>query len=867
MRRNAFIVFLLVFAFLSGRAWAQPTPTIKWQTCLGGNVDDGAQSLIQTTDGGFAIAGWTNSSYDDQVVGHHGGEDGWVTKLDASGALQWQVCVGGSGTDLLNTIIQTSDGGYAVAGATASSSLPRYHSGGDAYVVKLDNIGNVQWQNCYGGSEPDEANSIIQTSDGGFVMAGYSESNNGDLTGNHGDEDAWVVKLNSAGTIVWQKNYGGSYYDVANSIVQTSDGGYVAMAGSTNSNDDDINSGENHGTPGTNDEWVVKLDNTGGIEWQKCLGGTRDDYATSIIQIKGGGYAVAGYTDSDDSDVSGNHGHGNDDYWVVKLDDVGNLLWQKCLGGSDIDDAYSIIQTNDSGYAVAGFSSSYDQEVSGDYGQFDFWVVKLNDTGAIQWQKHLGGTSYDQATSLIQTSDGNYVIAGVTSSNDSDIKGNNHGGEDMWVVELEPPPPQPIISYITPDAGAPGMCVAVEIIGPTNHPGNFGNGDDQPWYPNTIVALSRPSDSLLVKLGPAFTSWNGRMIQQMFMIEPHAAQIDTEIYFQAYLNGVPSAVDSFRIVTPTHFVPPVGGGTLPTTGRTKGNTMVVDSMILANGTFTCPQTDPDPNTPGNQAYLPLRILSMGPIELSGATLSANGYSGVTGSGGGAGGPGGGGGGAGYPGAGGAGYTGGGGDNDNSNGPGGTATGSTVGGNNWQGGMSLDSIPGGTGEEHTSGGGDDGGGGGTGHPFGASGTNGVKGSSPSGGYGAGSAGGSTASYSQNYGGGGGGFEGGGGSGGGVGDNSGQPVGNPMLIPLAGGSGGGAGNSTYNSFLSPSTKGGSGGGGGGAIELTSFARPYNFEQGHHIRMVVMVLMRFPPRSLRRAVAAARAEPSPSVCAIPL
>ncbi len=195
---------------------------------------------------------------------------------------------------------------------------------------------------------------------------------------------------------------------------------------------------------------------------------------------------------------------------------------------------------------------------------------------------------------------------------------------------------------------------------------------------------------------------------------------------------------------------------------------------------------------------------------------------VTGSGGGAGGPGGGGGGAGYPGAGGAGYTGGGGDNDNSNGPGGTATGSTVGGNNWQGGMSLDSIPGGTGEEHTSGGGDDGGGGGTGHPFGASGTNGVKGSSPSGGYGAGSAGGSTASYSQNYGGGGGGFETvGAASGGGVGDNSGQPVGNPMLIPLAGGSGGGAGNSTYNSFLSPSTKGGSGGGGGGAIELTSFA----------------------------------------------
>ncbi len=392
------------------------------------------------------------------------------------------------------------------------------------------------------------------------------------------------------------------------------------------------------------------------------------------------------------------------------------------------------------------------------------------------------------------------------------------GGLDTWIVELGLPP-GPLISYITPDAGAPGMCVAVEIIGPADNQGNFG--DDQIYNTNAVVQLSRPSDSVLVRLGPSVVSWNGRAIQQMFLIEPHAGQIDTEVYFTVTWNGVTSTVDSFQIVTPAHVGALTGGGMLPTSGRTVRNTMVIDSLILTNGTFTCPQTDPDPNTPGNQAYLPLRILSKGHIELLNATLSANGYNGTTASSGGNGGPGGGGGGAGYPGAGGAGYTGGGGDDDNATGPGGVGTGSTNGSNNWQGGMSLDSVTGGTGEQHTSGGGDDGGGGGTGHPFGTSGQNGNASSSPAGGYGAGSAGGSTSNYLTNYGGGGGGNETSGTQGQGTGNNGGNVVGNPMVVPLFGGSGGGAGNQTYISFLG-SSSGGSGGGGGGAIELTSFAK---------------------------------------------
>ncbi len=808
MRRNAFIGFLLVFAFLSGRAWAQPSIDTIWEKCLGGSQPDEGAGIVHTTDGGFAVVGSTQSN-DDQVVGHHGGEDGWVVKLNSVGVLQWQKCLGGTSTDVLNAIIQTSDGGYAAAGWTYSSDgdVSGNHGGGDAWVVKLNDTGGIQWQKCLGGSGGDEAYSIIQTSDGGFAVAGNTTSDDDEVSGNHGNDDVWVVKLNDTGAILWQKCLGGSNNDEARSILQNADGGFT-IAGYTSSSDGDVS-----GNHGGGDAWVVEINDTGAVEWQDCLGGTSDDEAFSIISTSDGGFAVAGYTNSNDGDVSGYFG--NQDIWVVKLDLSGGIEWQKCLGGSQEDWAYSIIQTTDGGYAVAGLTYSDNDEVSGNFGTKDGleWVVKLNDTGAVQWQKCLGGTEGDVAQSIIQIPGGDFVVAGTTASNDSDVIGD-HGPTDIWVVELGIPP-SPVISYITPDAGAPGMCVAVEIIGPADNSGNFGG--DQIYNTDTIVQLSRPSDSGLVRLGPTIVSWNGREIQQMFMIEPRAAQIDTEIYFTVTWNGGTSAVDSFRIVTPAPAIIQNGGGTLLTNGRTVRNTLVVDSLILTNGTFTCPQTDPDPNTPGNQAYLPLRILSMGPIELSSATLSANGSNGSTGgSGGGAGGPGGGGGGSGYPGAGGAGFTGGGGDDDGASGPGGVGTGpnnSTA----WYGGLSLDSAYGASGEQHSGTGGDDGGGGGTGHPFGTSGVNGTNTNSPAGGYGGASAGGSTSNYLTNYGGGGGGNEAPGGNGGGPGANAGQAVGNAMLIPLFGGSGGGAGNCTHIT----TEQGGSGGGGGGAIELTSFA----------------------------------------------
>ncbi|MFY9419238.1 MAG: hypothetical protein WAP17_09180, partial [Bacteroidales bacterium] len=231
--------------------------------------------------------------------------------------------------------------------------------------------GDIIWQKCFGGTNEDYAYSIQQTSDSGFIVAGYTFSNDGDVSGYHGYFDYWVVKLNSSGDIEWQKCLGGTYYDYAYSIQQTSNGGFI-VAGSTNSNNGDVS-----GYHGYFDYWVVKLNSSGDIEWQKCLGGTNNDYANSIQQTSDGGFIVAGYTESNDGDVSGYHG-GDYDAWVVKLNSSGDILWQKCLGGTIDDRANSIQQTSDGGFIVAGFTVSNDGDVSGNHGASDAWVVKLN---------------------------------------------------------------------------------------------------------------------------------------------------------------------------------------------------------------------------------------------------------------------------------------------------------------------------------------------------------------------------------------------------------------------------------------------------------------------------------------------------------
>ena len=408
---------------------AQP---IEWQKCLGGTNSDWAESIQHTTDGGYVVAG-TSESIDGDVTGNHGYTDCWVVKLTSLGAIDWQKSLGGANFDQATSIQQTTDGGYIVAGYSESTDgdVTGNHGNYDYWVVKLDSTGTITWQKSLGGNGDDEAYYIQQTSDGGYIVAGMSESVDGDVTSNHGYRDFWVVKLDSIGGIDWQKCLGGTVGDGANSIQQTTDGGYI-VAGHSNSTDGDVT-----GNHGSWDYWVVKLTSTGTIEWQKSLGGTGGDAAFSIQLTADGGYIVAGYSNSTDGDVTGNHG--SRDYWVVKLDSLGAIDWQKSLGGTGIDEPCSIQQTTDGGYVVAGLSWSTDGDVIGtyNYGLTDYWVVKLDSSGTIDWQKSLGGWDGDDAYSIQQTADGGYIVAGRSNSNSGNVTGN-HGANDSWVVKLSP---------------------------------------------------------------------------------------------------------------------------------------------------------------------------------------------------------------------------------------------------------------------------------------------------------------------------------------------------------------------------------------------------------------------------------------------
>ena len=265
---------------------------------------------------------------------------------------------------------------------------------------------SIEWQKSLGGTGEDNAYSIKQTADGGYVVAGHSNSINGDVTGNHGSIDFWVVKLTSTGVIDWQKSLGGTGWEYALSIQQTADGGYI-VAGKSSSNNGDLT-----GNQGSYDYWVVKLTSTGTIDWQKSIGGVGDDGAYSVQQTVDGGYIVAGYTYSIYGDVTGYHGGG--DSWVAKLDSIGIIEWQKSLGGTSAEKATFIQQTIDGGYIVAGYSNSNDGDVTNSNGGGDFWVVKLTSSGTIDWQKVLGGSGWDLAEHIQQTTDGGYVVTGFS---------------------------------------------------------------------------------------------------------------------------------------------------------------------------------------------------------------------------------------------------------------------------------------------------------------------------------------------------------------------------------------------------------------------------------------------------------------------
>ncbi len=244
------------------------------------------------------------------------------------------------------------------------------HGQQDTWVVKLDASGEIEWERSYGGSDSEAAFSFQQTSDGGFIVAGSTRSTDGDVTEYLGDWDMWVLKLDGAGAIEWQRSMGGSGEDGASSIQQTNDGGYI-VSGSTTSSDGDVDQNQ-----GSSDYWVVKLLGNGEIEWQKTYGGPSSDGPRTIEQTGDGGYIIAGSTNSSSGDIT-NYNGGWFDQWVVRLDQYGTLLWEKAMGGSADDRVGGMCSSLDGGYVVVGFSNSDDGDVTSLFPGYDLWVVKL----------------------------------------------------------------------------------------------------------------------------------------------------------------------------------------------------------------------------------------------------------------------------------------------------------------------------------------------------------------------------------------------------------------------------------------------------------------------------------------------------------
>lgn len=349
---------------------------------------------------------------------------------------QWSLNYGGSNVDVPFTIKFTSDGGTIVAGYTTSKdgdvSPQPNRDYWDLWILKLDRCGTIQWEKTFGGTGYESARDIAQTSDGGYIVLGETNSTDGGVVAGYGGtKDIWLLKITATGALQWQKRYGGSGLDVGNHIEITSDGGYL-IAASTSSNDGDIHG--NHGTGGYTDGVLMKLTSAGAVQWSKCFGGSKNEELFDFQIINGITY-LAGFTNSIDGDIPPDQK--NYDVWLLAIDANGNKIFSKIYGGSQNDVAYCMTKGADGTLTLAGYTTSTDGDVSGAKGSQDFWIINVTTKGQLNWQRDLGGTDAEYAKTIITDKDSCYIVGGISYSNDGDVT-NALGEGDYWTVKLNP---------------------------------------------------------------------------------------------------------------------------------------------------------------------------------------------------------------------------------------------------------------------------------------------------------------------------------------------------------------------------------------------------------------------------------------------
>ncbi len=359
----------------------------------------------------------------------------FVAAVVAQPNIEWQKRMGGTGDDFISSFAQTLDGGYIGFGSTSSNDgdVSGLHGDYDIWVVKLGAEGDIQWQKTFGGTKYDSfsAGNIEQTSDGGYIFVGVTESSNGDVSHLFGMNDVWVVKIDNLGSIQWEKTFGDSGYDYPGSIHQTKDGGYFL----TMSYDPFFSVYDDYG--------LFKLDALGNIKWRRTYGGSGVESIGPMALTNDGGCVMSGYSRSSDGDVTGHHGsEDRDDYWIVKVDSLGVMEWERSLGGSENDHPRAIIQTTNGEYLISGWSVSTDGDVTGHHPPLsgfdtpDTWIVKLDKDGLLVWERSMGGSGTDDLFAINQADDGGFILAGIARSSDGDVPGIVQGNADVWLLKL-----------------------------------------------------------------------------------------------------------------------------------------------------------------------------------------------------------------------------------------------------------------------------------------------------------------------------------------------------------------------------------------------------------------------------------------------
>ncbi|PIF33085.1 putative secreted protein (Por secretion system target) [Flavobacterium sp. 9] len=446
---------------------------ILWEKSYGGQHADYLFDAQPTADYGFILAGSslsnkTGNKSDD----NHGDLDYWVWKMTEKGELDWQKSFGGSGFDLLQSIKNTKDGGFILAGTSSSGTgfqkAEDCKGLTDFWVIKLDASGAEQWQRTIGGNGSDELLCAFQTRDGGYILGGSSSSSpvsisdikpdaksltttKADLYSksekSRGNMDYWVVKLDKQGVIEWQKTYGGEYADLLRSMEQTTDNGFILAGYSTSSRSGD----KTESNKGVGDVWVLKINDVGEIEWQNSYGAEGDDQPYVIHQTIDGGYIIGANSNSTNplTSLGGIVGSGTD-YWVLKLDEEGGVVWSKTYDFGKVDILTSLVENKDHTYLIGGYAQSERRvpregivgkltnvAVKEKDGINDYIALKIDEKGEELWNKTVGSAGEDILRKLIETRDGGYLMAGTSNSGASKDKNSNIGGSDFWVVKLK----------------------------------------------------------------------------------------------------------------------------------------------------------------------------------------------------------------------------------------------------------------------------------------------------------------------------------------------------------------------------------------------------------------------------------------------